>query len=160
MKFFFMIKTLLKLLNTHGIESKFLSMISKTWRLHACSFLGSSSHVLPCDFLILRCSLLFQMIYIYYFLLLSCPTSHFALNASIPSQACSSTKSSLRFRDRFSWSEIRLIIFFAAKDGEALYSQHKEDLELTVAQIMSSLLPNSDLSWRKEGKTLDHSPMT
>ena len=43
-------------------------------------------------------------------------------------------------------TEIRLIIFFAAKDGEALYSQHKEDLELTVAQIMSSLLPNSDLS--------------
>ena len=35
---------------------------------------------------------------------------------------------------------------FASKDGEALYSQHKEDLELTVAQIMSSLLPNSDLS--------------
>ena len=37
-------------------------------------------------------------------------------------------------------TEIRLIIFFAAKDGEALYSQQKEDLELTVAQILSSLL--------------------
>ena len=37
-----------------------------------------------------------------------------------------------------------LIIFFAAKDGEALYSQQKQDRELTVAQIMSSLLPNSD----------------
>ena len=43
-------------------------------------------------------------------------------------------------------TEIRLIIFFAAKDGEALYSQRKQDQELTVAQIMSSLLPNSDLN--------------
>ena len=41
-------------------------------------------------------------------------------------------------------TEIRLIIFFAAKDGEALYSQKKQDQELTVAQIMNSLLPNSD----------------
>ena len=37
-------------------------------------------------------------------------------------------------------TKIRLIIFFAAKDGEALYSQQKQDQELTVAQIMSSLL--------------------
>ena len=43
-------------------------------------------------------------------------------------------------------TEIRLIIFFAAKDGEALYSQQKQDQELTVAQIMNSLLPNSDLN--------------
>ena len=42
-------------------------------------------------------------------------------------------------------TEIRLIIFFAAKDGEALYSQQKQDGDLTVAQIMNSLLPNSDL---------------
>ena len=35
-------------------------------------------------------------------------------------------------------AEIRLIIFFAAKDGEALYSQQKQDQELTVAQIMNS----------------------
>ena len=41
-------------------------------------------------------------------------------------------------------NEIRLIIYFAAKDGEALYSQQKQDWELTVAQIMNSLLPNSD----------------
>ena len=34
---------------------------------------------------------------------------------------------------------------FAAKDGEALHSQQKQDQELTVAQIMNSLLPNSDL---------------
>ena len=39
---------------------------------------------------------------------------------------------------------IRLIIFFAAKDGEALYSQQKQDWELTVAQIMNSLLLNSN----------------
>ena len=43
-------------------------------------------------------------------------------------------------------TEIRLIIFFAAKDGEALYSQQKQDRELTVAQIMNSSLPNSDLN--------------
>ena len=42
-------------------------------------------------------------------------------------------------------TEIRLIIVFAAKEGEALYSQQKEDWELTAAQIMNSLLPNSDL---------------
>ena len=42
-------------------------------------------------------------------------------------------------------TEIRLIIFFASKDG-ALYSQQKQDWELTVAQIMNSLLPNSDLN--------------
>ena len=43
-------------------------------------------------------------------------------------------------------TEIRLIIFFAVKDGEALYSQQKQDQELTVAQIMNSLLLNSDLN--------------
>ena len=43
-------------------------------------------------------------------------------------------------------TEIRLIIFFADKDGENLYSQQKQDQELTVAQIMNSLLPNSDLN--------------
>ena len=50
-------------------------------------------------------------------------------------------------------TKIRLIIFFAAKDGEALYSQQKQVRELTVAQIMNSLLPSSDLNWRKVGKT-------
>ena len=38
--------------------------------------------------------------------------------------------------------KIRLIIFFAAEDGEALHGQQKQDLGLTVAQIMSSLLQN------------------
>ena len=46
-------------------------------------------------------------------------------------------------------TEIRLIIFFAAKDGVALYSQQKQDQELIVVQIMNSLLTNSDLNWRK-----------
>ena len=41
-------------------------------------------------------------------------------------------------------TEIRLIIFFAAKDEEALYSQQKHDQELTAVQIMNSLLQNSD----------------
>ena len=43
-------------------------------------------------------------------------------------------------------TKIRLIIFFAANDGEALYSQQKQDQELTVAQIMNSLLLNSDVN--------------
>ena len=43
-------------------------------------------------------------------------------------------------------TEVGLIIFFAAKGGEALYSQQKQDQELTVAQIMNFLLPNSDLN--------------
>ena len=42
-------------------------------------------------------------------------------------------------------TEIRLILFFAARDGEALYGHQKQDWELTVVQIMNSLLPNSDL---------------
>ena len=46
-------------------------------------------------------------------------------------------------------TEIRLIIFYAAKDGEALYSQQKQDQELAVAQIISSLSQNLGLSWRK-----------
>ena len=43
-------------------------------------------------------------------------------------------------------TKIRLLIFFAAEDGKALYSQQKQDQELTVAHIMNSLLPNSDLN--------------
>ena len=43
-------------------------------------------------------------------------------------------------------TEIRLIIFFAAKDGEVVYSQQKQDRELTVAYKMNSLMQNSDLN--------------
>ena len=46
-------------------------------------------------------------------------------------------------------TEIRLIIFFAVEDGEALYRQQKQDWELTVAQFMNSLLQNSELNGRK-----------
>ena len=49
--------------------------------------------------------------------------------------------------------EIRLIIFFAAKDGEALYSQQKQDQELTVAQIMNSFIAKFRLKLKKVGKT-------
>ena len=51
-------------------------------------------------------------------------------------------------------TEIRLIIFFAAKDGETRYSQQKQDRELTVAQIMNSLLPKFKLKLKKVGKTI------
>ena len=53
-------------------------------------------------------------------------------------------------RQLYAWNhqmantEIRLIILFAAEDGEILYSQQKQDWELTMAQVMNSLLPNSD----------------
>ena len=50
-------------------------------------------------------------------------------------------------------TKIRLIIVFAAQNGEALCSQQKQDQELTVAQIMNSLLPNLDLQLKKAGKT-------
>ena len=49
-------------------------------------------------------------------------------------------------------TEIRLIIF-AAKDGEALYSQQKQDWEMTVVQIMNSLLQKISLKMKKVGKT-------
>ena len=57
-------------------------------------------------------------------------------------------------------TEIKLIIFFETKDGEALYSQQKQNQEMTEAQIMKSLLQNSDLKWRKWGKPLGHLGMT
>ena len=47
---------------------------------------------------------------------------------------------------RWSKTKIWLITFFAAEDAEALYSQKKQDLELTVAQIMNSLIQITDLN--------------
>ena len=48
-----------------------------------------------------------------------------------------------------------------ASTGEALYTQqNKTRSHKTVAQIMNSLLPNSDLNRRKQGRPLDHSGMT
>ena len=50
-------------------------------------------------------------------------------------------------------TKVRLIIFFAAKDGEALYSQQKQDWELTVAQIINSLISTFRLKLKKVEKT-------
>ena len=49
-------------------------------------------------------------------------------------------------------AEIGLIIFFAAEDRDALYSQQKQDQELTVAPVRNTLLQNPDL--KKVGKTV------
>ena len=49
-------------------------------------------------------------------------------------------------------TEIRLIIFLAAKDGKALYSQKKQARVLIVAQIMNSLLPDFRLKLKKVWK--------
>ena len=54
-------------------------------------------------------------------------------------------------------AKIRLIKFFATKYREAIYSQQKQDLELTVAQI---LIAKFRLKLKKVGKPLDHSGMT
>ena len=50
-------------------------------------------------------------------------------------------------------TKIRLIIFFVAKDGEALYSQQKQDQELTAAHMMNSLFAKFRLKLKKVGKT-------
>ena len=50
-------------------------------------------------------------------------------------------------------TKIRLFIFFAAKDGEALYNQQNPDRELTVAQIMNSSITKFRLKLKKVGKT-------
>ena len=50
-------------------------------------------------------------------------------------------------------TEIRLIIFFAVKHGEALYNQQKQDQELIVAQIMNSDHAKFRLKLKKVGKT-------
>ena len=44
------------------------------------------------------------------------------------------------------YTENRLIIFFAAEEGKALYNQQKQDQEMTVDPIMNSLLQNSGLN--------------
>ena len=57
------------------------------------------------------------------------------------------------------WNQIDYILC-SQRWKSSIYCQQKQDWELTVAQIMNSLLPNSDLNWRKWGKPLDHSGMT
>ena len=56
-------------------------------------------------------------------------------------------------------TEIRLIIFFAAKDGEALYSQQKQDKELTGSD-RELLIAKFRLKLKKEENTTNHSGMT
>ena len=56
-------------------------------------------------------------------------------------------------------TKIRLIIFFAAKDGEALYSQQKQDKELTGSD-RELLIAKFSLKLKKEEKTTNHSGMT
>ena len=50
-------------------------------------------------------------------------------------------------------TKIRLIIFFAAKDGEGVHSQQKQDQELTVAQDHELLIAKFRLKLKKVGKT-------
>ena len=50
-------------------------------------------------------------------------------------------------------TKIRLIIFFTVKDGEALNSQQKQDLELAVAHIHEFLIEKFRLILKKVGKT-------
>ena len=50
-------------------------------------------------------------------------------------------------------TKIRLMIFLAAKDGEALYSQQRQDWELTVAQIMNYFIAKFRLKLKKVDKT-------
>ena len=57
-------------------------------------------------------------------------------------------------------SEIRLITLFAVEDGKGLYSHQKQDQELTVAQIMNSLLQKFRLKLKKVGKTTRRLGMT
>ena len=45
-----------------------------------------------------------------------------------------------------------ILIIFAVKNGEALYSQQKQDQDLTVAQIMNSLFLKFRLKLKKVGK--------
>ena len=57
-------------------------------------------------------------------------------------------------------TEIKLTASFVAKDGEAVYSQQKQDLELIVAQIISFSLQNSSLNLRNWGKPLGQTGKT
>ena len=78
-------------------------------------------------------------------------------NRVLPRECTGYRKHSLPTNERelYTWTsldgqyKVRLILFFAAKGGEALCSKLKQDIELNVAQITSFLPQNSDLNWRK-----------
>ena len=62
--------------------------------------------------------------------------------------------------DRMVNTRVRLIIFFLYPKTEKLYTVSKNKTRNWLAQIVSSLLPNSGLNWTKQGKPLGHSGMT
>ena len=66
---------------------------------------------------------------------IGCSKNSFLATQEIPLEMTSPSPNSI---------EIRLIMFFVPEDEKVLYSQLKQDWELTVAQIMNSLLPNAD----------------
>ena len=68
------------------------------------------------------------------------------MNYSQQTPSSNNTEDSIHGHHQIISTEIRLIIFFGAKDGEALYNQQKQDWKVTMAQIMNSLLTNSDLN--------------
>ena len=72
------------------------------------------------------------------------------------------TQEKTLYMDIIRWSTLKSDWLYSLQPKmEKLYTvKQKQDEELTVAQIMNSLLPNSDLNWRKWGKPLDHSGMT
>ena len=57
-------------------------------------------------------------------------------------------------------TEIRLIIFFAAKDGKALYSQKKTRPGADCSPDHELLIGKFKLKLKKVGKSLDDSGMT
>ena len=69
--------------------------------------------------------------------------------SNIGNSSSSNPRDDSTHRQQMVNTKIGLIIFFVDKDGETLYSQKKQDLELTVAQIMSLLLQSKGLNWRK-----------
>ena len=72
-------------------------------------------------------------------------TGHRKYPFKAPFKAQAHTMSTCGHHQKFN-TKIRLIIFFATEDEEALYSQQKQDPELTVSQVMSTLLQNSGLN--------------
>ena len=93
-------------------------------------------------------------VYIYFSVIVaqSCPNVCDSINCSLPG---SSTHGITR------WSILKSDGLYSLQPKmEALFSQRKQDWELTVAQIMNALLLNSDLNRIKYGKSLDDSGMT
>ena len=70
------------------------------------------------------------------------------------------TQEKTQHMDITRWSTLKSDWLYPLQPKMVNTSQQKQDWELTMAQIMNSLLPNSDLNWRKWGKPLDHSGMT